>query len=291
MFKKKRKLPKYKFTYGKSVNTSSSFHKPTGHQRIKKKRTAFFSANLLKLSKFIAIGTALGTITYLFIFSNQFSVKSIHFSEDNFQNGELNKQVEIELKSAIGKNLITLDTTSYETNLAKHFPELQKVKITKNYPDIIEVNFFEYPLVANIQNESPNLKKSYIINSIGYVIKENVEKQDLPYIKMTSDEPINTKENIISPAKLNYILNSKKYFEDKFGMRIIDIEYKKTAREVHLHTEKDFYIWLDIETPFEEQLKKLKKTIVKLDIYKESLLYIDLRIAGNNGDKIIYKRK
>ena len=38
-------------------------------------------------------------------------------------------------------------------------------------------------------------------------------------------------------------------------------------------------------------LKKLKKALVKLDIYTEDLQYIDLRIAGGNGDKIIYKRR
>lgn len=291
MFKKKRKLPKYKFTYGKSLNTSSSFHKPTGYQRIKKKRPSFFSTKLKNLSKFVAIGAILGIASYLLIFSDKLTVKSIHFAEDNFQNGQLNKQVEAQLKSAIGENLLFLDTKSYETSLAKHFPELERVQINKNYPDILDVTFFEYPLSANIVNESPTLKKSYVINSIGYVIKENVEKPDLPYIKIRSDEPINSKENIISPNKLQYILNAKKYFEDKFGMRVIDIEYKKIAREIHIHTEKDFYIWLDIETSFEEQFKKLKKSLVKLDIYKESLLYIDLRIAGNNGDKIIYKRK
>ena len=33
------------------------------------------------------------------------------------------------------------------------------------------------------------------------------------------------------------------------------------------------------------------KALVKLDIYNEDLQYIDLRIAGGNGDKIIYKRR
>jgi hypothetical protein len=50
-------------------------------------------------------------------------------------------------------------------------------------------------------------------------------------------------------------------------------------------------VWLDMQKPIEEQLKKLKKALVKLDIYTESLEYIDLRISGTNGDKIIYKRK
>ena len=38
------------------------------------------------------------------------------------------------------------------------------------------------------------------------------------------------------------------------------------------------------------KFKKLKKSLVKLDIYTATLEYIDLRIAGTNGDKIIYKR-
>ena len=95
---------------------------------------------------------------------------------------------------------------------------------------------------------------------------------------------------MIEKSKLDYILESKNYFEDKFGMKIIRIEYKATAREVHLLTERNFFIWLDIQISFEDQFKKLKKSLVKLDIYTEALEYIDLRIAGSNGDKIIYKR-
>ena len=73
-------------------------------------------------------------------------------------------------------------------------------------------------------------------------------------------------------------------------MEIVRIEYKPTAREIHLLTERNFFIWLDIQISYEEQFKKMKKSLVKLDIYTEDLEYIDLRIAGSNGDKIIYKR-
>jgi len=40
-------------------------------------------------------------------------------------------------------------------------------------------------------------------------------------------------------------LDGKKYFEDQFGMKIVDTEYKMQAREVHYLTERNFYIWLD----------------------------------------------
>ncbi len=96
---------------------------------------------------------------------------------------------------------------------------------------------------------------------------------------------------VIDPSKLDYILDTKAYFEDKFGLRVVEVEYKKTAREIHLITEKNFAIWIDIQVSYEDQLKKLKKTLVKLDIYNEPLEYIDLRIAGGHGDKIIYKRR
>ena len=144
--------------------------------------------------------------------------------------------------------------------------------------------------MANIINESNVIKKSYIINSIGYAIKENLEDPNLPYIKIKTDEPVNPKEAVIEKTKLSYLIEAKTYFEDKFGMRIISMEYKPVAREIHLLTERNFNVWLDIQKPYEEQFKKLKKAIVKLDIFKENLEYIDLRIAGESGDKIIYKR-
>ena len=74
-------------------------------------------------------------------------------------------------------------------------------------------------------------------------------------------------------------------------MKIIEIEYQVIPREVHLRTEKYFYIWLDIQKPYETQLKKLKKALVKLNIYDDELAYIDLRITGESGEKIIYKRR
>ena len=41
--------------------------------------------------------------------------------------------------------------------------------------------------------------------------------------------------------------------------KVKEVEYKKIPREIHLLTERDFYIWLDTEREAEEQLKKLKK--------------------------------
>ena len=70
-----------------------------------------------------------------------------------------------------------------------------------------------------------------------------------------------------------------------------EAEWGKIEREFHLKTEAGFYVWLDMTTDVETQLKKLKRALPKLDIYKEPLQYIDLRIAGAESEKVIFKRK
>ena len=50
-------------------------------------------------------------------------------------------------------------------------------------------------------------------------------------------------------------------------------------------------MWFDIQIPFEKQFLKLKKAMTTLDIYKTPLFYIDVRVSGANGEKVIFKRK
>lgn len=233
----------------------------------------------------------IGFFIYGMIFSDFFNIKDIIVNNKNFENESISNQVKNTLKTSIGKNIFLLKIEGLESKLLNIFPELEKITIDKDYPNTLSVEFLEYPLVANVINESNIIKKNYILNSIGFAIKEDLEDQNLPYIKIKTDEPINPKKAVIEKAILNYILEAKTYFEDKFGMKIKEIQYKPVPRELHLLAERDFYIWLDIQKSYEDQFKKLKKAIVKLDIYKENLEYIDLRIAGNNGDKIIYKRR
>lgn len=294
MFRKKRPLQRYRNSFAKTPSLRSRWNNrktTTKTSRVLlKKGKPFFS----KIKKFtIIIGSLIGIIlfSHMIFFSSYFLVTDIKINNKEFQNENLTSSIKKNTKNALGKNLIFIDLEEINSKLLDKFPELEGIEISKNYPDMIEITFQEFPLSANLIAESKSIKKSYIINSIGYAVKENLENTALPYIKIKSDEPINTKIPVIEAAKLKYILDTITYFEDKFGMRIVEVEYKKIPREIHLLTEKSFYIWLDIQYSAEEQLKKLKKALVKLDIFTESLSYIDLRIAGASGDKIIYKRK
>jgi hypothetical protein len=291
MFRKKRKIGKYR--PGNGYRPISKLRKKAGiHRQSKKIKKRNVRTDRLKIRSFIALGAIILTlIAYAIFFSSYFKIKEIKFSEDSFSNTSLTEEIQSNFEELMGKNLLFVELDSFKEIIVNKFPKIEEVNIEKDYPDQISVSFQEFKSAANIINVTNNIKKSYIINEIGFVIKEDFENPALPYIKIESDDPINLNNSIINKSNLSYLLEAKESFESKFEMKITEVIYKPTPREVHLLTEKEFYIWLDIQNPYEEQLKKLKKILVKLDIYTEQLEYIDLRIAGNNGDKIIYKRK
>ena len=99
-------------------------------------------------------------------------------------------------------------------------------------------------------------------------------------------------EELIDAEVLKTLLKTTEDFEGKFDMQVLEIHYLKQARELHLVTERLFTIWIDLTQDSNLQLTKLKKaTGTVLNIYEANLEYIDLRISGQNGEKVIYKLK
>jgi len=228
---------------------------------------------------------------YLISFSNVFNIENIEVSTDQITTESLSGNIVDDLRIYKDKNLLFINKTEIIERIQSSYPEIENIEVSKDLFSTLVISFSEYPPIANITNVSNETNKKFIVNSIGYVVKEDIDDPELPYIKVVSDAPLNTDSTVIDQEKITYILGSKYYFEEKFGMQVIEVEYKMISREVHLRTEKYFYIWLDIQKPYEQQLKKLKKALVKLDIYNEELSYVDLRITGESGEKIIYKRR
>ncbi len=308
MFKRRKLATKRssKYQYGKSpvlqktlknrtgtLSTQSpkNFHTP------RRKRTLLSSISFKLPSKLKAIAfilgfiAAVGLIIYSLTFSSFFKIQNIQVSTEHQSTQNLSTNIVSELAIYKTKNIFWIDKTEIIEKIQSSYPEIENISVNRDLPNTIEISFTEYPLLANITNITNESNKKFIINSIGYVVKEDVDDPNLPYIKIKTDAPLNTTDSILEQEELDYILGATNYFEEKFGMQIIEIEYKVTPREVHLRTEKYFYIWLDIQKSYEQQLKKLKKALIKLDIYNDSLYYIDLRITGESGEKIIYKRR
>jgi hypothetical protein len=308
---KKRKLSikrRDRLSYGRSPSQSPSvvrsrnknflktaspknFHTRKNRQPVIKTIRSKIPKKLSFIVKSLVFVAGLAFSIHMIWFSNFFNIESIEIKTENTAQTQLTNALVDDLKQYKHQNALFVDEAEIEEMLQKKYPEIEGIKIDINLPRTLEINFSEFPVAANISNISAESTKKYIVNSIGYVVHEGLDNPSLPYIKIRTEAPLNSETAIVEQQVLEYIRDAGAYFTEKFGMGIVEVEYKPIPREIHLRTDKYFYLWLDIQKPYELQLKKLKKALVKLDIFNESLSYIDLRITGESGEKIIYKRR
>lgn len=228
-------------------------------------------------------------LTYLLFFSPYFTFTKTKVVQEGMESKET--IFNTYFKELKGKNLVLVDTDEIIEEIVKDHPEFANISIKKIYPHEIQIEASKYPAAANVINVSGESQITHIVNLVGLSIQSNIENPNLPYVKIRSEKPLDTKSPLLSKENLEYIIGATNYFEDKLGMKVFEAEYLKEEREVHLKTEKYFYLWMDIQKPFAEQIDKLKIVVPKLDIYNMPLEYIDLRISEISGEKIIYKKR
>jgi len=207
-----------------------------------------------------------------------------------------NKEINTILQQIIDKNVLLINEKELIDNIKAAHPEIENVSVKKILPATIKIQYDKYPTVANLVNIVENVQKKFLMDSQGFLVEENTEHPDLPHIYYETGQFLEVRNSFLgdpdqSQKRLTQIVNSIKLFEEKFAMKILYADYKKTEREVDLQTEKYFTVMIDLEKDINRQIEKLKKALPKLDIYNEPLVYIDLRISGTNTEKVIYKKK
>ncbi len=237
----------------------------------------------------LAVGTVLAAIYWIFL-SPAFKINEVVIDYDEFQSE--NAFIKNYFNNLMGKNIIFAKIEPIAEKIRMGHPEFKFLTAKKDFPHKIRISFSEYPLAMNVINyvDGGGVYK-FIINEIGYAAQSNMENPNLPYIKIVTHKPFEANSIIMPKDKIDYILGTTNYFETKFKMGILESEYKPYARELHLKTEKYFTIMTDAQKPYEEQFLKLKKALLKLDIYNTPLEYIDLRVYSGSGEKIIFKKR
>lgn len=244
-----------------------------------------------RLFGFIVIGIILIGFFYLAFFSSFFTITKVLLEKDG-SGAVSSTQLAPFLEKMKGKNLLFLQSDKLTKELEQTFRnEVLIAHVKKSYPNRVIVKIEEYPAVLNFRVFVNDTVQKLVLNQIGYVIFENAELKELPILTLRADKIFPQKTVIIPAEKLIQIMTAFAKFQELFGLKILEGEWKKTERELHLKTEKNFFVWLDLTGDIEQQLGKLKRTLPKLDIYREPLEYIDLRIAGADYEKVIFKRK
>lgn len=262
--------------------------------RLRRPQRSFSSlAVFLRFKKIFIAMMAAGIFVgmfYVTFFSSFFTTDKI--SVDKKGNAVAINSLMPFLDTLKGKNIIFTNTAKLENELEQTFKnEILLVKINKSYPSKLSVKVEEYPASINLRVITPEKNQKFVLNQIGYAIWENMEQKELPVLILKTDKPFKGRGILIDKEKLTPILDIYRRFTEIFGMKIVEGEWIKTARELHLKTEKNFTLWFDLTANTDKQLSKLKRSLPKLDIYREPLEYIDLRIAGTDSEKVIFKRR
>ena len=248
----------------------------------------------------IGIGLSLFILSlYGIFFSALFQIRTI---EVQGEDDTLEEQAALRtyLEAYLGNSLILFPPAQHEAFLLKRYPYLQDIQIHRQPFHTLRASLSTYPHVANIQIDFENGDKQFFIcNEKGMIAGIGTENPNLPTIVMDitgTDLALPEKQSewtlnqvLLDPETLQVLLKAKSDMEAKFNIQVLEVYYLKRAREVHLFTERHFFVWIDLTQDLTLQFSKLKKAMTEINLYEDPLSYIDLRISGQNGEKVIYK--
>lgn len=227
-------------------------------------------------------------LIYLTLMTSTFKITRVDLFEGEVLSENLGmQQVAGKLR---GKNIFLINKRSIMKKFAAANPRLKSVEIDRDFPSRLIIKLGEAPAVANLILETGNTEKSFVINEQGVIIKLNEQEPGLPTIRMASDEIPSGNQTYLDPDLLSKMSGAALLFDELLNLPVAEVRYLATAREIHIKAERGFVVWLDLEKEIRPQLQKLKDAVAKLNIYEEDFIYIDLRISGATGDRIIYKR-
>lgn len=284
---------------------------------IKTKFTRFFRNAIY----FTITGLVLILLILFLLFSSYFSITNIEVLRKDFHIDTA--LISNQLNEYIGENILFFQRSKIVNKIQENFPEFSSVQVKKVLPHSIKIELQSYPIVANIRayyvlpeletiveddyvteveealkesfilDEEVSTKKEEItpieqkclINEIGQAIFDKEEDLELMTILVTGlTQPIEDREVIITDDKMDYILNSIKYFTNLLTIEVSAIEYLPIAREVHLNTSAGFEVWLTTEKDYREQIDKLNVIYKTAELDAEDMAYVDLRVR----EKVIY---
>ncbi len=242
-------------------------------------------ATAILLASFLLLGGL-----YAIFFSSFFTIDKVHIEKNG--NALSISALEPYLEKIKGNNILFFNGTSLSREIMSNYPnEVLLVKMVKRFPSSITVKIDEYPALANIKVVLPDGVQTFVVNQIGYAFAENVEQKQLPLIIVQTEKKQLVRTIIIPKDNIILITDTISRFKELFGMKVTEAKWLKTERELDLTTEKNFTVWIDLTWDTEKQLMKLKNALPQLNIYKDPLEYIDLRIAGAENEKVFFKRR
>lgn len=205
---------------------------------------------------------------------------------ENISTEEIEKIAEEKLKtsfSILGMDFATesifLSFGNKLQELKSDLPEIDQVRIKKNFPSGISIEIIEKDPFAVWLDE-----EEYLVDKKGSFIKKTEEGVD--YNNLISVRQIESFDDLDKKE----VLNSFYIIKTKIGEEIIKISYFELFKDkIKVITEEGFPIIFDLRQDLEWQIEKLLVVLSKkshLDNFNQ-IEYIDLRFDNQTVVKII----
>lgn len=254
-----------------------SYKKP---HRAKKKKSLLAKAAFWRSAFFVV---AIGGTVWLVCFSPALEVKEINVagaeridSRDcvDFIQGEVNKKIAFfDSKSIL---LLNLDQTKKE--LLDKFPQIQDIKIQRQFPSKIYASIEERRGVAIFVDGNG---KYYSIDGDGIIFEEaKGDTTDLLQISGSRDDDLSLGKAVVKKELLSNILRMKGDVQSTTQI-IITSAIIATPERVNLKTSEGWYIYFNPIKDIDDQFLKLGAVLID-DSFKakrRNLEYVDIRFT------------
>ena len=222
----------------------------------------------------------LSAVVFFLFFTEIFNIKEWKVGiirENAYLNSEEVKNYIINQfrKNKYKKNIFVFDEKKVRKEILEKFPEIKEAKIKKVPPDLLRIYIYGRPI--NFIFIGPSGVKHFI-DSKGISV---IPREDTGFLEVYSDfitEEPKFRDKVFSKEEINEMLSVMHKFQNIFGIKVNKIGFLSAKNEIHLHTDKKFKVMLE-RGKIDNGLDTLKGGLQKIDIKKEKIEYIDLRIA------------
>ena len=116
-----------------------------------------------------------------------------------------------------------------------------------------------------------------MVTEDGIVLAEQADEFLLTIKVYQHEKDILPREKFTTKEYLEKIQKGKTELE-ALELPVKEMRYMYNAREIHYISRNDMEIWVDLQLPIEDQIKKLKYGSKKIRLYSKEFHHIDLRI-------------
>ena len=314
-----RKKPKRLY-----VPTASKWYtRPRRRKTVGVSRRSFLRDYLKSAVKNITIVLLVGggvvVIGAAFFFSSYFSITNIDVARENLNIDSA--AIENQIQKYKGENLIFTSMHGIEKEIMNYFPEFEEVNVKKTFPDTLTITLKSYPVMANLkayyhlpqpepdEETVPHLKdieaaldeafsitpqkeeepewieQKGLLNAVGQALFNQEEDLELITIVINGlNQPIEDREQVVKKEYMVYMMEAIDYIHNLFDLKVREIEYLDEAREMHVKMDNKLVVWITFEKDFKEQIDKWKTIYEPVELNRENIAYIDLRVR----EKVIY---